>query len=81
MATIPVDIPQELQDFIESKVQHGQFANASDYIVALVTSARDGRAAIESALLEGLESGPAEEWTSTEWAEIKQRVVQRHQGS
>ena len=35
----------------------------------------------QRALLEGLQSGPAEEWTSQEWTDIKQRVIDRHQGS
>ena len=80
MATISVEVPQELHEFIESKVKHGGFANANDYIVALVSSARNGCSTVESALLEGIESGPAEEWTKTEWDDIRQRVTQRHQG-
>ena len=81
MSTIPVELPDELYQFVESTVQRGQFANANDYIVALVDAARRKRSEIEAALIEGLESGPAEEWSSQEWAEIKQRVIERHQGS
>ncbi len=73
MATIPLELPSELQDFVDAKIQTGQFASASEYIAALVDAARRGRSAIETALIEGLESGPAEEW-----AEIRQRVIQRH---
>ena len=80
MATIQVELPQDLQEFIEAKLKRGDFSSASEYIVALVQCARSGRSAIEAALVEGLNSGPAEEWTKEEWASIKQRVVQRHQG-
>ena len=79
MPTIPVELPDELRRFVESKVQHGQFASANDYIVALVDAARSKRSELEAALIEGLQSGPPEEWTSQEWADIKQRVVRRHQ--
>ena len=79
MSTIPVELPDELQQFVESKVQHGQFASVNDYIVALVNAARSKRSELEAAMIEGLQSGPAEEWTSQEWAEIKQRVIGRHQ--
>ncbi len=79
MATIPLELPNELQDFVDAKIQTGHFASASEYIVALVDAARRGRSSIEAALLDGLESGPAEEWTSQEWLEIRQRVIQRHQ--
>ena len=80
MATIGVDLPQDLLEFVELQVQRGEFASASEYIVALVDAARNQKSEIETALLVGLESGPAEEWTSQEWADIKQRVIERHRG-
>ena len=78
MSTIRVDLPDELREFVETKVQRGEFASANDYIVALIDAARKRKSEIEVALLEGLESGPAEEWTSDEWADIKKRVIERH---
>ena len=81
MSTIPVELPDELQQFVESKVRRGQFASVNEYIVALVDAARSKRSDIEAALIEGLQSGPAEEWTSQEWADIKQRVIRRRQES
>lgn len=81
MSTIPLELPDDLREFVETKVQRGQFGSASDYIVALLNAARSKRSEIETALLEGLQSGPAEEWTSQEWANIKQRVIERHQES
>lgn len=79
MTTIPVELPEDLQQFVEATVQRGQFATANEYIVALIDAARNKRSEIETALIEGLQSGPAEEWTSQEWADIKQRVTKRHQ--
>ncbi len=79
MSTIPVELPDELHRFIEAKVQRGQFTSANEYIVALVDAARRKRSEIEAALIEGLDSGAAEEWTSQEWADIRQRVIRRHQ--
>lgn len=79
MTTIPIDLPSDLQEFINTKVRHGQFASAGEYIVALVDAARRTRSAIEVALFEGLESGPAEEWTSKEWQDIRERIIERHQ--
>jgi antitoxin ParD1/3/4 len=78
MSTIGVDLPQDLLEFVESQVQRGEFGSASEYIVALVDAARNKKSEIETALLVGLESGPAEEWTTEEWAEIKRRVIERH---
>lgn len=79
MSSIPVNLPQDLREFVETKVKSGQFANAGEYIVALVDIARRKKSDIEAALIEGLESSPAEPWTSQEWQDIKQRVVDRHQ--
>lgn len=81
MPTIPLELPRDLQTFVDSQVRAGQFRTANDYIVALVDAARQNRSAIDLALLEGLDSGPAEEWTSNEWAEIRERVAERGRGS
>jgi putative addiction module CopG family antidote len=78
MSTIAVELPEDLREFIETKVQRGEFASVSEYIVALVNAARRSKSDIEAALLEGLESGPAQEWTRQEWSDIKQRVMARH---
>lgn len=78
MSTIPVDLPSDLQDFVETKVSEGRFASAGAYLVALVDAAQKNRSAIETALIEAIESGPADEWTSQEWQGIKDRVVHRH---
>lgn len=79
MATISLELPEDLREFVEATVQRGNFANANEYIVALLDAARKKRTDIEAALIEGLESGPAEEWTTQEWEDIKQRVIERHQ--
>lgn len=81
MPEIPVQLPDDLRQFVEAKVRQGGFASANDYIVALVDAARNKRSEIEAALLDGLQSGPAEDWKSEEWADIKQRVIERQQGS
>jgi len=79
MSNVEVNFPADLQDFVEKKVRFGQFANVSEYVVALVDAARNKRTEIEAALIESLESGPAEEWTSQEWQAIQQRVIARNQ--
>lgn len=77
MSTIPIELPKDLQDFVEGRVRQGQFSNINEYIVALVDAASKKRSEIETALIEGIKSGPAEEWTTQEWQEIRQRVIER----
>jgi hypothetical protein len=36
---------------------------------------------VEELLREGLQSGPAEEWTTQEWQEMRQRVIRRWTGT
>ncbi len=79
MTTIPLELPEDLQEFVEATVKGGRFSDANEFIVALVEAARKKRTDIEVALIDGLESGPAEEWSSQEWHEIKQRVTAHHQ--
>ena len=81
MSNVSIDLPADLLEFVESKVQRGEFASVSDYVIALVNAAREKRSDIEAALIEGLESGPVEEWTAKDWEDMKQRVTQRHQSS
>jgi len=78
MSRVSVDLPPELHAFVESSVQRGNFADAGEYIVALVNAARQTRSDIDGALLEGLASGPAEEWTAEDWSAMKERVISRH---
>ena len=77
MSTIPIQLPDELRQFVEARVTQGQFITVSDYNVALVDAAKKKRTGLEVALIEGLESGPAEEWASQEWQESKQRIAER----
>ncbi|PHS03082.1 MAG: type II toxin-antitoxin system ParD family antitoxin [Blastopirellula sp.] len=79
MSTIPIDLPDDLRAFVESNVERGDFANVNEYIIALIHAARSNRSNLEGALLAGLDSGPAEEFTSQEWTGIKQRLMDRHQ--
>lgn len=78
MPAISVDLPDDLQAFVASAVKGSNFATASDYVAALVEAARQKKHEIDLALLEGLASGPAEEWKPSEWKAMKQRVVNQH---
>lgn len=45
MTTLNVSLPDAMKAFIESQVQTGQYASASDYIRALVREAQKRQAA------------------------------------
>jgi antitoxin ParD1/3/4 len=60
MATMNISLPDRMKEWVEDRVQTGRYANASDYMRALVRSDQDYRerlARLQAALTEGLESG------------------------
>ena len=77
MSSIPVDLPDDLMQFVDQGTKNGGFADPSQFIVALVAAANEKQGEIEQALLAGINSGPAEPWTNEEWQAIKQRVVSK----
>jgi Arc/MetJ-type ribon-helix-helix transcriptional regulator len=77
MSSIPVDLPDDLMQFVDQGTKNGGFSDPSQFIVALVAAANEKQGEIEQALLAGINSGPAEPWTDEEWQAIKQRVVSK----
>jgi antitoxin ParD1/3/4 len=68
---IPLDQP--LYDFVREQAAAG-YSSPSDFVGALIRTARRDVAAkrLESALLEGLSSGPATPMTDQDWAELRE---------
>ncbi len=77
MSSIPVDLPDELMQFVDQGTKNGGFTNPSEFIVALVAAANEKQGEIEQALMSGINSGPAKAWTDEEWQSIKERVVSK----
>jgi Arc/MetJ-type ribon-helix-helix transcriptional regulator len=75
MSTIPVELPDHLQSYVDESAEQAGFASASEYIVALVAAASEKQGEIEQALISGIKSGSAEPWTDDEWQAIRSRVV------
>ena len=60
MAAMNISLPDKMKDWVEDRVQSGRYANASDYMRALVRSDQDYRARLarlQAAVTEGIESG------------------------
>jgi len=77
MSTIPVELPDHLQTYVDESAEQAGFASASEYIVALVAAASEKQGEIEHALIAGIKSGSAEPWTDDEWQAIRSRVVSK----
>ena len=77
MATIPVELPDHLMAYVDQSAEQAGYANASEYILALVAAASEQQGEIERALMAGIASGPAEPWTDDEWQAIRSRVISK----
>ncbi len=75
-----VSLPKALRTFVEERISKSAYASASEYVRELIRQDRERQAAndrLEDLLLEGLESGPALEWTEDDWAAVRKRVTER----
>jgi len=77
MSTIPIELPDHLQSYVNESAEQAGFTSASEYIVALVAAASERHGEIEKALLAGIKSGTAEPWPDDEWQAIRSRVVSK----
>ena len=57
MATLNISIPDVMRTWIDSQVEEGQYANASDYLRDLVRHDQRRQDEIRIALIEGENSG------------------------
>lgn len=57
MATLNVSLPGVMRTWIDTQVQGGEYANASDYIRDLIRHDQRQRAALRLALIEAEQSG------------------------
>ena len=77
MATMNISLPDRMKEWVESRVHSGRYANASDYMRALVRSDQDYRerlARLQAAVAEGIESGVSSRTPD----EIRDEVWARH---
>ncbi|MEJ5296612.1 MAG: type II toxin-antitoxin system ParD family antitoxin [Armatimonadota bacterium] len=81
MATLTFSLPQAMREFIEKQVEEGGFGTVSEYLRSLVREdqKRKARAAVEQALLEGLNSGVAGVADSDYWRNKKAELLRKHQ--
>jgi antitoxin ParD1/3/4 len=75
MATMNVSLPDQMRDWIESRVKSGFYANASDYIRDLVRHDQHSQTGLEAALTDGLTSGRSPRGAEEIMAEEKSRLA------
>lgn len=76
MGTFTVTLPDDLRSFVESQVAERNLVDAGEYVSALIAADR-AHSNLEALLLEGLNSGPAEELTIGDWEELRAEIRRR----
>jgi antitoxin ParD1/3/4 len=77
MASVKLNLPEELQEFVDAQVEVGQFDGPGEYIEALIARAKKGKEKLEALLIEGLESGDPIPLDADEWSRIRSEVTER----
>jgi antitoxin ParD1/3/4 len=80
METVSVTLPESIKQYVEDQVAKGGYGSVSDYMRHLVeTDQREqARAALESEVLKGLDSGESTPMTSEDWRAIREETERRH---
>ena len=80
LSTMNFALPDSLRDYVLEQVADGAYSSVAEYVQELICADKKRKAQekLEALLIEGLESGPAREFSSEDWAELKRRVWQRH---
>ncbi len=77
MTTLNLNLSEELQQFVNTQAEAGQFDGAEAYVEALIERAKHGKEKLESLLIEGLDSGDPIPLDRDEWSRIRADVEQR----
>lgn len=78
MASVNLNLPDDLQQFVDGQVAAGDFDGASSYIETLIARAKKGKEKLEALLIEGLDSGEPVALDADEWSRIRAEVTERH---
>ena len=74
MTTMNISLPDEMKAFVDAQVADRRYGNASEYMRDLIR--RDlSREQFRTAILAGLESGPAVEWTPARFDELRAEIA------
>jgi Arc/MetJ-type ribon-helix-helix transcriptional regulator len=76
MATVNVDLPDEVNQFVSEKIASGKYESPGEFIVALLAACQH-RETIETKLLAAVESNDFQEVTPDLWDRLRKRAAER----
>ena len=73
MATMNVSLPDPMKDWVETQIETGRYANASDYVRDLIRRDQEVKQALIDALEAGAASGVSSRTLDDAWKAAKSR--------
>ena len=79
METMNIALPENLKEFVVTRVSEGGYGSVSEYVGELIRADQQHTswATLEAEVVKGIESGPAEPMSEKDWADLRSRVHQR----
>lgn len=79
MTSLNISLPESMRTYIDQQMTLLGYSTASEYIRDLIRQdqKRQATRTLETLLLEGLESGKANDMTEQDWLDIRQAVAQK----
>ena len=79
MTKLDVTLPDDLKEFVDAEASAGGYNNASAYVQDVLRALwkHKAREALETQVMEAVNSGPAIEVTPEFWQELKARVYKK----
>lgn len=74
MATMNVSLPDPMKDWVQSQIDSGKYANASDYVRDLIRRDQEKLELLRQALVEGEKSGASSRQVKDIIEEAKARL-------
>jgi antitoxin ParD1/3/4 len=82
MTSLNISLPKSMRAFVDEQVSAGGYSTASEYVRQLIREAQksNARSSLQSAILEGINSGDSTEWTQDDWDDIDSELEKRLNG-
>lgn len=78
MATMNISLPDQMREWVEGQVRGGRYANASDYMRALIRGDQEYRerlARMQAEITKGIESGVSDRTIDDVWQDVRARYT------
>lgn len=75
MATMNISLPDQMKNWVEENVRTGRYSNASDYVRDLIREDHIRLEELRLALIEGENSGEAQEFNMAEFIAAKKKSL------